>query len=701
MKQIVLSAIILALLSSIATDALSCTQRESELLKIGVLLPLTGPEAVDSNEVLDWATEMVNVDGGIKGRRIELVYKDTNKSDVVKLAQEFIDDRSIRIVIGPGSSSEVYDIAPMFIKNKKLLISPLSTAGDVFRAFGGKKFFWRTSQSDIAQIRTILNLLNTRDVKRISLIYEDSAYGKTFSDWTGFFSIELGIDLLNLVKFTAGQNNFLGVVQQALVAEPEYIVCAAFSNDAVKIKKELDNIDSPVKLFFTDAAETPYLIEELGEAAGGLELVTPAADPDSGFEKAYEAKFGYLPYDFAAATYDAFLLSVYTLARYEYKAGKENIEESLKNIVSAHGAKIGWDRMNEAIGLISQGELPDIEGASGPLEFDRDFGVDLVETYYSHCIVETRAGLRDFWTLETVSSSESLSAGVLGEGTSAGRTTGSQKHAELREMGRITYTPEKRIDLWAVIVATSAEWENYRHQADALAVYNLLKSNGVDDDKIILFLIDDISNNEENAMKGNVHHTVGGNNLRQNAVIDYSGEQVTVESLKNVMLGNKAPGISNVLQTNKNSNILFYIVNHGGNGIIPFQYGGGLKAEELGEIVEYMYQEEKYRQMLIMIEVCFSESMALNIETPGVVVLASASKTESSFGANYDSGIRAWLADDFTYQVISVLSRGQDLSISDLYTSVYQRVAGSHVRLKNYSNFGDVYNTFISEFVFK
>jgi phosphatidylinositol glycan class K len=142
-------------------------------------------------------------------------------------------------------------------------------------------------------------------------------------------------------------------------------------------------------------------------------------------------------------------------------------------------------------------------------------------------------------------------------------------------------------------------------------------------------------------------------------------------------------------------------VNHGGNGIIPFQYGGGLNAEELGEIVEDMHQDKKYRQMLMMIEVCFAESMALNIKTPGVVVLTSASKTESSFGANYDSGIRAWLADDFTYQVLDTLSRGQDLSISDLYTIVYQRVAGSHVRLKNYSNFGDVYHTFISEFISK
>ncbi|MFC1984300.1 C13 family peptidase [Chloroflexota bacterium] len=699
MKRIILLVILFTLLSTVLMSVCSC--REQKTLKIGVLLPLTGPEAVDSGEVLDWATDKANIGGGIDGRKVELIYKNTYERNIVELAQEFIDDSSIQVVIGPGSSAEVYDIAPMFIKNKKLLISPLSTAGDVFRAFGSKKFFWRTCQSDVAQIRTILYLLASRDVKRISLIYEDSIYGQTFFNWSGFFSLELGVELLNVVKFQNGQGDFSDVVSQALEGGPDYIICVAFSADAVNIKKELDEREGPAKLFLTDAAETPYLIEELGDAAEGLELTTPAADPASGFEKAYEIEFGYLPYDFAATTYDAWLLSVCTLARYQSEAGKERIEESFASIISGHGVRVRWDKVNEAIALILGGELPDIEGASGPLEFDKDFGVDPIETFYSHCRIETRDGFRDYWTLATISSSQSLGVGILDKDASAYRTLASKKHVELLESGAINYVPKERKDLWAVIIATSAGWENYRHQADALAMYHLLKSNGVNDDKIILFLIDDIASSETNPIKGNVHHSVGGKNLRESVVIDYSGEQVSVDTFKNVMLGNRMPGTSSVLETNENSNILIYIVNHGGNGLIPFEYGGVLGTEELGEVVDIMYQSNKYRQMFIMIEVCFAESMTLNIKASGVVVLASASKTESSFGANYDSNIRAWLSDDFTYQIINVLSREQNLSISDFYTSVYQRVAGSHVRLKNHSNFGDIYDTSISEFISK
>jgi hypothetical protein len=499
---------------------------------------------------------------------------------------------------------------------------------------------------------------------------------------------------LNLVKFEPGQSDFSPIVSQALEGEPEYIVCAAFSLDAAKIKKELDKTGSPAKLFFTDAAQTPYLIKALGEDAEGLEGTTPAEDPSTEFATAYETEFGRLPCGFAATTYDAFLLSAYTLARQEYNR-KERMEESLEKVVSGRGTKVGWNEMNKAIDLILQGELPDISGASGPLEFDEEFGVDPVATFYSHWKVASG----NFRTVETISSGKSSGVGRKEEGASAYRTLASQRYAELLETGKISYIPEERKELWAVIIATDMDWANYRHQSDALAMYDLLRSNGVDDSHIILFLIDDIANNEKNSMKGDVHHIVGGKNLREDALIDFSGKEASIENFQNVLLGNKTTDTPTVLETNEHSDIFLYIVNHGMPGCIPFANGGELKAEDFSQIIEDMYKNKRYRQMFIMVEVCFGESMALDIKTPGVVYFTGASKTEPSFGCNYDPQIKAWLADSFTYQVLSTISKEPNLPISELYTTVYERVAGSHVRLRNYSNFGDIATTSISEFI--
>ena len=45
------------------------------------------------------------------------------------------------------------------------------------------------------------------------------------------------------------------------------------------------------------------------------------------------------------------------------------------------------------------------------------------------------------------------------------------------------------VDNWAVIVDTSRYFFNYRHSSNALAVYDLVRSNGIPDSKIILMVI--------------------------------------------------------------------------------------------------------------------------------------------------------------------------------------------------------------------
>jgi hypothetical protein len=50
------------------------------------------------------------------------------------------------------------------------------------------------------------------------------------------------------------------------------------------------------------------------------------------------------------------------------------------------------------------------------------------------------------------------------------------------------YYPELN-EKWAVVVGTSDTWANYRHQADALAMYQLLKRHGYDDEHIILIIL--------------------------------------------------------------------------------------------------------------------------------------------------------------------------------------------------------------------
>jgi hypothetical protein len=63
---------------------------------------------------------------------------------------------------------------------------------------------------------------------------------------------------------------------------------------------------------------------------------------------------------------------------------------------------------------------------------------------------------------------------------------------------------------WAVLVAGSAGWGNYRHQADVCHAYQVLRAGGLQAERIIVLMYDDIAHNAENPRKGTIVNSPGG-----------------------------------------------------------------------------------------------------------------------------------------------------------------------------------------------
>ncbi len=653
-------------------------------VKIGVLLALTGD--VEFKEPLEWAKDTINSEGGIGGRKVELVYKDTTTGNITRQAQEFLNDDSIRIVIGPTTSDEMYALAPAFIAKKKVLISPTATSGDIIRAFGKNGYYvWRTTQGDAAQVKVILTILKGKGATKVALLAENSTYGQTFYDWTGFFATEYGIDVPFIRQFDAGSDRINADVEEALKTEPDYIVAAAGPEDAASIKRAIDRSGSQTKLFLTDAAATPVLIRSLGAAAEGLEGTNPTADPASGFIEAYEKKFEKRPADFAAPAYDALMIAVFTEARQE-RAPFEPLGESVRQVVIGEATVTGWNAsgIRTAIDDTLHGSMPWITGASGGLEYDELLGVDLIASYYADWLV-------DNGTFRTVSVINSLNATVT-EKTgrqSVGLSRASTGHMSSSSALSGTYSDsDERTGLKAVIVGPSRGWKNYRHQSDALSVYTLLRQNGVSDNDIILMVYDDVPTVPENPLRGDIHNVPKGQNIRSGALVDYSGANVTAATFKNIMTGTQTSSTPVVLASNASTDLFVYIASHGAPGEIVFGTGNSvLTTEEFTSLTDSMEQNRQYRQMAFFVDTCFGESVATNVTAPGILYLTGAARNEPSLGAVYDMEIKQWLSDEFTSGVISTLKANGNITFRDLYPATYARVTGSHVRMISTGNF--------------
>jgi legumain len=50
---------------------------------------------------------------------------------------------------------------------------------------------------------------------------------------------------------------------------------------------------------------------------------------------------------------------------------------------------------------------------------------------------------------------------------------------------------------WAVLVAGSNGWYNYRHQADVCHAYQILHKYGIPDSNIVVMMYDDLAKNVE------------------------------------------------------------------------------------------------------------------------------------------------------------------------------------------------------------
>nr|AFK47471.1 unknown [Medicago truncatula] len=124
---------------------------------------------------------------------------------------------------------------------------------------------------------------------------------------------------------------------------------------------------------------------------------------------------------------------------------------------------------------------------------------------------------------------------------------------------------------WAVLVAGSSGYGNYRHQADVCHAYQLLIKGGVKEENIVVFMYDDIANNELNPRPGVIINHPQGPNVYVGVPKDYTGDNVTAENLYAVILGDKSKvkgGSGKVINSKSEDRIFIYYSDHGGPGVL-------------------------------------------------------------------------------------------------------------------------------------
>lgn len=196
---------------------------------------------------------------------------------------------------------------------------------------------------------------------------------------------------------------------------------------------------------------------------------------------------------------------------------------------------------------------------------------------------------------------------------------------------------------WAILIAGSAGYWNYRHQADVCHAYQILKRGGLKDENIIVFMYDDIAYNEENPYKGSIINKPDGPNVYEGVPKDYTGEHVTVSNFYAAILGDKDAikgGSGKVVNSGPNDHIFIYYTDHGGPGVLGMPTSPNLYADEFVDTLKKKAASGTYKELVIYLEACESGSIFEGLLPEGLnIYVTTASNAEESSWGTYCPGM--------------------------------------------------------------
>ena len=689
---------------------------------------------------------------------LKLEWHDELTEDLTRLGQELGEREDVMAVIGPFSNDGVALLAPGCQQTHKPVIAPTATSEEIIRRFAvgtagvsnKEPFLWSLTETDITFCEVLMNMYASYALNFVhdkstpaALFAPNDSYGRTFYDWGPYQAEEMGIrfshndmyssdaDLRQRMKAYYDELDQLSYFGSVLTGNFCVIETTQQLLDMARLRMEWwgEDPDEPfpeedknemqetlegwARIWFAFSNLTQESLDALGPQA--LDVLqyyqgfSPYADPTTGFEKSYEVKFGNKPTFAECKFYDALMLTAFAASYAEHHADVTDINQAIIDITTPHAEQLrsaAWSQtsMELYLSALEQGQLMDFKGASGEIRFDNETYTSAIHTTYVHWqIHDGKIQHRNY--LSSDGSHRTSSTMAAWSWLAKNAEEAFARSAENKDAG-ISY-PALTAQ-YAVLVQGSNGWNNYRHQADVLSVYQMLKTKGFDDDHIILIIDKALASDAMNPEPGIIRAEDGGNDLLAGCSMDYDNANISPSDISNILLGVKTDKTPVVLPKDAGQNVLLFWSGHGhnhaNNGANELAWrnadvGRGMTADLLRQTISLMHQQGQYRKMFVLTEPCFSEAVITPlVGIPGVLAMSSAGTFEQSFADNWSTELGVWRCDRFSRNLVTHLTASPTTTYRDLYLFCAQRTLGSHVHIVNSAHFGNLYTTGPQEF---
>ena len=315
------------------------TKEPAEPIKIGAIFAVTGPASflgAPEEKTAEMIVEQVNADGGILGRPVELIVKDSGASPekAISFANQLIEEDKVAAIIGPSTSGESMQIKELCQKAGTPLLSCAAAEAIVAPV---ASYVFKTPQKDSYVARWIFKTMQDMGIEKIGVVAANTGFGNAGKGQLEKFAPEYGIEIAIAETYDKGATDLTSVLTKLKARNVEAVVNWSIVPAQSIVPKNMKQLGMDIPLFQSHGFGNIKYVEAAGQAAEGIifpcgRLLVAEKLPDSdpqkenlvAYKTSYESKYDEAVSTFGGHAYDALMIAL----------------EAIKNAGSAERAAI-------------------------------------------------------------------------------------------------------------------------------------------------------------------------------------------------------------------------------------------------------------------------------------------------------------------------------------------------------------------------
>lgn len=252
-------------------------------VKIGVLLPLSGPLASLGNDVMrgfELARDFINEEGGVFGGKVEFAVADVpGSTEATSQATRLITNDRVKVILGSYASSISFAASQVAERNRVIYFEQGAVADDITKR-GFKhlfRFIYPASELGRGAARfatdTVLPGLNLDPAKaKVALLYEDSSYGTAVGEGAKTWLAEKKVQVVDATSYSYRTTDLSSMIQRYKSLQPDVLIVCQYTPDGILFWRQAREAQLEVKALIGNggAHNVNEFADALGDDVNGL-----------------------------------------------------------------------------------------------------------------------------------------------------------------------------------------------------------------------------------------------------------------------------------------------------------------------------------------------------------------------------------------------------------------------------------------------